>query len=187
MIAGGWFARNRAHSRRLPDSRSPSRRYRTLVPIAALSRMVIGWRANDLHSLCIQVLTGLINNAPGFFHTMQLAFSSYLSDCTPHEQKTIRFVLADFVNICGRPIGLVASAQLLKHYGYPSVFITAAAISALAVFYAIVRLRNDTHKKDEQEERLVSDQNGEANHESSHQDEDSPRGNIVFRYLKAGG
>ena len=57
----------------------------------------------------------------------------------------------------GYPAGLLASGQLLMHFGYTWVFVTSMSLGALCVVYGLVWLRNDTHKQEGDRKRILND------------------------------
>ena len=95
---------------------------------------------------------------------------SYLSDNITDEWKTIRFVILECSIQIGYPIGLLMSAQILMHWGFIWVNMSALCLGAGMVLYTIFLLRNDT---------LKSKHEGEKGLLNSSDDEPQPRKSLV--------
>ena len=100
----------------------------------------------------------------GFGHaliTTHSSSSSYLSDTSTNEWKTLKFVLTECAMMVGSPIGLLASGQELLHLGYTWVFVTSMSLGALCVMYSLIWLRNDTHIQEEDRKGILNTQESE--------------------------
>ena len=91
----------------------------------------------DLH---IQVFNIGRNQYWWIYHDSIIALTSYLSDTSTNEWKTLKFVLTECAMMVGYPIGLLASGQELLHLGYTWVFVTSMSLGALCVVYREVQL-----------------------------------------------
>ena len=103
--------------------------------------------------------------------------SSYLSDTSSVEWKTLRFVFTECALMVGVPLGLILSGQELDYLGFRWVFATSALLGMACVLYSLTWLRNDTHTHSETYQNLLAKEDNGKWHESNPQ-------NVTIRYLK---
>ena len=106
-----------------------------------------------------------------YLHTQ----SSYLSDTSSVEWKTLRFVFTECALSVGYPLGLILSGQELDYLGSKWVFATSLSLGTACVLYSLIWLRNDTHTRRNPYQNL--DHDNAKRHEPGLQ-------NALFRYLK---
>jgi PCFT/HCP family folate transporter-like MFS transporter 1/3 len=67
----------------------------------------------------------------------------YVADITSVENRSFRIAMAEGCWFLGSPFGLLGSAQVLKHGGYPAVFLISTILYVVALLYAVLFVKND--------------------------------------------
>ncbi|XP_053614631.1 uncharacterized protein LOC128677657 [Plodia interpunctella] len=103
--------------------------------------------------------TALIEGLPpaltGGRVAMTMAVYSYITDITTETERTFRLGIITAIMTLSRPIGLALSGIMTKRFGYYGVFTIACAFYMTGFVYIVVRLKQKSAKKIDNEKSSV--------------------------------